>query len=151
VIVPALQIDSSNGSFTGDWTINTGWLKGTAVNSLGLGNFTVVGSQTNVGGTVITGATLDFDYDIFNPTKALTLQGTTSKLILDQNLTFGSVSINSTVLGPGIYTFDQLKSQFEFNIVDGGNGTITVVPEPVSTTLLLVGGLGLASMRRRRA
>jgi hypothetical protein len=142
VTAPALQINSSNSSFTGDWIVNSGWLKGTGANSLGLGNFTVASTQGP--------STLDFDYDISNPSKSLTLIGTTSKLILDQNLTFGSVTINSTPLAQGFYTFQQLNSQFDANFVDGGTGTIAVVPEPMSAGLLLIGSLSLIGFRRRR-
>jgi len=140
VTAPALQIASSNGAFSGNWTLNAGWLKGSGANSLGTGNFTLTSSEGP--------STIDFDYDLSSPSRSLVLTGTASKLVLDQNLTFGTVTINGTTLAPGLYTYAQLNSQFDSNIVDGGTGTVTVVPEPASAALLLLGTL--PALRRRR-
>ena len=138
---PALRIDSSNPLFTGDWLVNSGWLKGAGLNSLGFGNIFLNSTQG--------ASTLDLDYDLNNPAGSLTLAGTTSKLILDQNLTLGAVTINGTSLTPGVHTFAELNAAFDGNIVDGGTGTVTVVPEPSSAVALLA-GIPIVVRRRRR-
>jgi hypothetical protein len=139
--LPALRIDSSNPLFTGDWILNSGWLKAAGLNSLGFGDI----SLTSVQGP----STLDFDYNYLNPVGSLTLAGATSKLVVDQDLTFGAVTINGTPLAAGTYTAAQLNSSFDANIVDGGTGTLTVVPEP-SVALAIAGGIGVLAIRRRR-
>jgi hypothetical protein len=137
---PALLINSSNSAFTGNWTLNSGWLKGAGLNALGFGNITLTSTQGP--------STLDLDYDLTNATGSLTLTGTTSKLVLDQNLTFGAVTINGTSLTPGLHSFAELDGNFGANIVDGGNGSIRVVPEPSAFGLLALGSMVL--LRRRR-
>ena len=141
VTAPAVQISSSNPTFTGDWIVNAGWLQGSGPNSLGFGDITLTSAQA--------ASTLDLNYDLNNPTGALTLAGTTSKLVLDQNLTFGSVSINGSSLAPGFYSFAALNSSFDANIVDGGTGSITVIPEPTVPLLALIGAGALFTRRRK--
>jgi hypothetical protein len=140
VTVPALQISSSNPTFGGDWIVNSGWLQGSGVNSLGFGDIILTSLQAP--------STLDLNYDLTNPSGALTLSGATSKLVLDQNLTFGSVSINGTSLAPGFYTFADLNGAFDANIVEGGTGSITVVPEPTVPLLAFFGAAALFARRR---
>jgi hypothetical protein len=134
---PALRIDSSNPAFTGDWTLNAGWLKGAGVNS----DFTLTSSEGP--------STLDLDYDLFNAAGSLVLSGTSSKLVVDQNLTFGAVTINGTSLAPGTYSAADLNASFDANIVDGGTGTVTVVPEPTGAVAALLGGCTVLLRRRR--
>jgi hypothetical protein len=141
--IPALRIDSSNPTFTGNWIVNSGWLQGVGANALGFGNITLTGTQGP--------ATLDYDYDAINPIGILTLSDPTSKLILDQNLTFAGVTIDGTALTPGLHTFAELNALFDANIVDGGNGTIRigVVPEPTGFALWLLGCLTIFGARKR--
>jgi hypothetical protein len=138
---PALRIDSSNPNFSGDWIVNSGWLKGVGVDALGFGDITLTSTQGP--------STLDYDYNAVNPASFLTLNGTTSKLMLDQNLTFGGVTINGTPLTPGLHTFAELNAAFNANIVDGGSGTITVVPEPSAVVASLIGLVTMLGFRRR--
>jgi len=138
---PALEIDSTNLNFTGDWIVNAGWLKGVGANSLGFGDITLTGLQN--------AATLDVDYDLLNPTGSLVLQGTNTKLVVDQNLTFAAVNINGTQLAAGLYTAAQLNASFDANIVDGGTGTVRVIPEPSAALAALLGGVTILVRRRR--
>jgi hypothetical protein len=140
-VVPALLINSSNSAFTGNWTVNSGWLKAAGLNALGFGNISLTSTQG--------ASTLDLDYDLSNPTGSLTLAGGTSKLILDQNLTFGAVTINGVALSPGLHPFAELDASFDSNIVNGGNGSITVVPEPSAIGLLCAGAAVLIRRRRK--
>lgn len=146
---PAVQINSTNTNFTGNWTVNSGWLKGAGLNSLGFGNILMASQVVPALGTQA-GSTLDLDYNLTNPTGSLTLQDTLSKLILDQNLTFGAVTINGTPLSVGTHTFAELNAAFDANIVDGGTGNIIVVPEPSAFAMVLLGAFGLMRSRRRR-
>ena len=143
VTTPAVLVSSSNPTFTGNWTVNAGWLEGGGANALGSGNITLTSSQG--------ASTLDLDYNLTNPTGSLTLMTTSSKLTLDQNLTFGAVSINGTNLLPGVYTEPQLASLFPSNISSNSNAasTLTVVPEPAGAILALIGGVALFNRRRR--
>jgi len=135
---PPLNITSTNNSFSGGWNVATGFLKGTGLGSLGTGNITVAA-----------GAKFDSDYDINLPASSLTLAGNTSVMVLDQNDTFGAVTINGTSLAPGNYTFATLNATFDSNFQDGGTGSITVgVPEPTTLGVLALGGLFLARRRR---
>lgn len=146
---PALRIDSSNPNFTGDWTVNSGWLQGVGANSLGFGDILLTSFQSATG--IQAPSTLDLDYNLINPSGSLTLETTLSKLILDQDLTFGAVTINGTPLSVGVHSFAELNAAFDLNIVDGGTGNVIVVPEPSSTAIILLAGLGLSRPIRRRA
>jgi hypothetical protein len=114
------------------------------VGSLGTGNIVINGSAA-------TPALFDTDYNLSNPTKNLTLANTSSTWLLDQNYTFGTVSINGTNLAPGTYTESQLAATFPSNFAAGSNpaSTVTVVPEPVAAALLVIGGIAVVSRRRR--
>jgi hypothetical protein len=139
-IVPALLLNGTNTAFTGTWTLNSGWLKAAGLNSMGFGDISLTSTQG--------ASTLDLDYNLNNPSGALTLAGPTSKLVLDQSLTFRSVTINGTALTPGVHPFAELNANFDANFVDGGTGSITVVPEP-SSLVSLLGGVALLIRRRR--
>jgi hypothetical protein len=140
--VHALLINGFYPKFSGNWTINSGWIEAAGLNSMGFGNISL---KSTLGAS-----TLDFDYNISNPTGSLVLATTTSKLILDQSLTFGSVMINGTSLTPGLHTFAELNASFDANFVEGGTGSITVVPEPAGAAMALLGGVALILFRRRR-
>lgn len=138
---PPLDITSTNNTlFSGGWNVATGFLKGTGAGSLGSGSILVAA-----------GAKLDTDYDVNNPASSLTLAGSTSIMVLDQNDTFGAVTINGVPLAAGNYSFATLNSTFDSNFQDGGSGSITVgaVPEPATLGLLAMAGLWVGKRRRK--
>ena len=73
-----------------------------------------------------------------------------SRITLDKNVTFASVTLNATSLTPGTYSFAALNASYNTIFNDGGSGSITVVPEPATMALLGLGGL-LTFKRKRSA
>jgi len=132
-----VNVTSTNNTFSGGWNVQSGILHGQSSGSLGTGNITVGAS----GG-------FDTDYNVSLPTKSFSLSGL---MQLDQNDTFGNVSINGTPLAAGTYNFAQLSTAFPTNFVPGGTGSITVAPEPASLGIIAVSALGLLQRRRRSA
>lgn len=136
------RVETTNpaNAFTGGWNVISGALRGVAPGSLGMGSISVGAA----GG-------FDTDYDLILPTASFTLNGL---MQLDQNDTFGAISINGTALTPGTYTASQLTTQFPNNFFPGGTGSLTVaaVPEPgCLSTLVVPAGILLASRKRGAA
>lgn len=65
------------------------------------------------------------------------------------NETVGALFLGDTAAAPGIYGSVASGAQFQFDDYFSGTGTITVVPEPASTGMLLA-GVAVAGARRRR-
>ncbi|MDF3129644.1 PEP-CTERM sorting domain-containing protein [Kiritimatiellaeota bacterium B1221] len=137
-----LEISSVANTFDGEWRVNQ-YLSEIPLGFFASGN----GSLGNASVYIDTGVAFDVDYDISNPTKSLDMSGV---MTLDQDHTFGSVSIAGDVLAAGTYTFADLNSSYDANFVDGGTGSITVIPEPGSIVLLFVGMTGLFALTRRQ-
>jgi hypothetical protein len=110
----SMDIQSTNASYSGNWLVTGGYLKGTGWNSLGTGNI-IVGKGT-----------LEISYDIQTPS-GLTLLGGSSVMVLHQDCQFGAVTINGTALEPGTYSYGDLAAQFPGNFAYGGSGSITIV------------------------
>lgn len=147
-----VTFSSSNTTFTGNWELNAPSFF-TAIDSLG--SF----SSITIGGYF--GARLDANYDVTRTSASLIINsavslspGDNGKIVLDQNFTFGSVTIGGTALGTGTYTQSQLTDLGFGAFISGtGNGTLTVapIPEPSSFAMIAgLGGLGLVIVRRRR-
>jgi hypothetical protein len=124
----AQEVSGTSNTFTGAWVVKSGWLRGSAVGSLGTGNLTidplaavtVDASVTSAEGPAL----LQIDYPIVTTNK-LTLQNG-GMLVLDQDLTFGSVTIEGTSLTRGSHSYPELAAAFPKNIVPAGSGSITV-------------------------
>lgn len=67
-------------------------------------------------------------------------------VILDQDIIVGSLKIGETVYAAGTYTFEVLNTAFDAQFVDGGTGSITVIPEPRTMGLFVI---SLAAFFRR--
>jgi len=134
----ASRIETTNpaNTFSGGWNVVSGALHGAAPGSLGTGSI-----------TISTAGAFDTDYSVNLPTSSFTLNGL---MQLDQNDTFGSITINGTSLAPGTYSASQLAAQFPNNFVPGGTGSLTV-PEPGSLAALIFPATLLLARRGRRA
>ncbi len=126
-----LKLAHSSNTYTGDWTVTDGKLWASASNSLGSGDI-AIGANGKI----------DVDYDHYNADAAFTLDGLMT-LDADEDHTFGAITINSTSLSPGTYDFNYLNANFDANFVNGGSGTLTVIPEPGTLALLATGLIGL--------
>jgi len=91
--------------------------------------------------------TVSFGNDLYLAGSTFTAEST-SRITLDQDVSFGGLVIDGDVLAEGTYTYAFLESTYGDIFNDGGSGSITVVPEPTSGALLLA-GLGLLLHRRR--
>ncbi|HUS35725.1 MAG TPA: Ig-like domain-containing protein, partial [Verrucomicrobiae bacterium] len=141
--VRSLNIAGNTNTFSGKWNVAKGVLLGTGTNSLGTNNITVG----------VDGA-LETTYNINSPTATLQLNG---RMYLHQDDVFGSVTVGTTALAKGTYTFEELNAQFPNNFpatwtaklgaidVNGtpfetGSGSITVANDnttPVTITTAL--------------
>ncbi len=128
-----------NNTFSGNWDVNrsasgeNGSLLAVSDGSLGTGS-------VDIG----LGITLDVDYDIAM-LQSLVIEGL---LVLDQDHTVSALNIGGTNYAPGTYTFAELNAAHDANIVNGGSGSITVIPEPASLALV---GVGCVLMVRRHS
>lgn len=95
------------------------------------------------------GATLDFNNPLISSGGLVALP--TSRILLDEHVSFASVTLDETDLSPGVYDYNYLKTTFGDIFVDVdelNQGSITVVPEPAG--LVLLGSGALLMLRRRR-
>jgi hypothetical protein len=152
-LVSPFDIQSMNNPFSGNWTVNSAYLKGTAVGSLGNGTNSFTLNVTNPGPASPAGALFETDYDlvttgslVFGPS----VGGVHAMFLLDQNDTFGAVNIEGVSLTPGVYTAPQLIAQFPNNFDPSSTGRITVaIPEPTSIALALC-GVAISALGRGR-
>ncbi|MCB1097588.1 MAG: hypothetical protein KDN22_18595 [Verrucomicrobiae bacterium] len=98
-------------AFTGDWII-LDTVGAAGRNALGSGNITISG----------TGA-LDFDYDYFNANATLTLNGSTSQLVIDQTISVGELKVRGLDLPEGVYEGVAIEALGQ-NFVDRGGSLV---------------------------
>ena len=112
----AVSLLGDNSEFAGGWEVDRVTLIAGSSNSLGRSDVTLIDG------------TLDPDANLNLPEQKLTLVGGAIKLVLDQDMAFGAVSVGDLFDFPeGTYTADDLIGLgfTEDNVVDGG-GTLVV-------------------------
>lgn len=95
------------------------------------------------------GATLNFNNPLIS--SGGLVASSSSRILLDEQVSFASVTLGETDLSPGVYDYNYLKTTFGDIFVDVdelSQGSITVVPEPAG--LALLGSGALLMLRRRR-
>ena len=106
-------------SFSGDWIIED-TVSAAGNNALGSGNITING----------TGA-LDFNYDYHNASARLTLNGSTSQLVIDQTISVGDLLVRWLDLPNGVYEGVALEALGQ-NFVDRGGKLVVGGADPDS-------------------
>jgi hypothetical protein len=127
-VVPAVEVTSSNNTFSGDWIVKSGLLKGTGSNSLGSGNIVI--APTN---SVMVLAQVEFMYDIASPGVLTLTNG--GQVILHQDVRFAEVVIEGTSLAGGTHAYADLLAAYPNNFAPGGSGSVFVTgsSEPAVT------------------
>lgn len=155
-----LTLNGTGNTFNGLWTVG-----GENVNILGVEYdnsntliSTLVGSSSGSLGvdssvTLNIWSRLDLDYD-WTTSGALTLadnagNATSIIMTLDQSITVGSLSVAGFSFDPGTYNYTDLSGAGYGDYFTNGGGSITVVPEPRSFGLLLLGSIGIVLWGRR--
>ncbi|MDA0814940.1 MAG: hypothetical protein O3C21_21380 [Verrucomicrobia bacterium] len=105
--------------FSGDWIIED-TVSAAGINAFGSGNITING----------TGA-LDFNYDYHNARALLTLNGSTSQLVIDQTISVGSLLVRGLDLPNGVYEGVALEALGQ-NFVDRGGKLVVGGTNPDS-------------------
>ena len=131
----AQTVSGNSNTFSGQWTVQCGWLLGSGTNSLGTNSITVdpgslgylvdlpnATSPNNGPGSAV----VEFGYDI-NSGGVLTLTNG-GTLRLHQNCAFSAVLIEGVALTPGTHFMPELLANYGNNIVGGSSGSITIQP-----------------------
>lgn len=128
----AQTVSGNSNTYTGQWIVQCGWLRGTGTNSLGTNSITVdplntayladMPNATSAAGP----AWFEPGYDM-NSAGTLTLVNG-GILRLHQNCIFSQVLIEGTPLSAGTHFYSELLASFPGNIAAGGSGSITVRP-----------------------
>lgn len=127
-------ISGNSNTFSGQWTIRAGWLRGVGTNSLGTGNIVVdpyaeVPLDPNVVATttIFNGpAILEPMYDLNSPGTLTLANG--GQMRLHQNCAFTAVTIDGMPLSSGTHYYAELAATYPANFPAGGSGAITVKP-----------------------
>jgi surface-anchored protein len=103
---------------------------------------------------VAAGASNPGNFALFNSSSAIRLSATGSEVGTSSfSITTGHIHYNWGFSAPGTYTFD-LKASYtdaDFGVLESATETYTfnVIPEPSSSTLLLIGLVGWVATRKR--
>ena len=103
---------------------------------------------------VAAGASNPGNFALFNSSSAIRLSATGSEVGTSSfSITTGHIHYNWGFSAPGTYTFD-LKASYtdaDFGVLESATETYTfnVIPEPSSSTLLLIGLVGWVAVRKR--
>ena len=103
---------------------------------------------------VAAGAANPGNFALFNSSSAIRLSATGSEVGTSSfSITTGHIHYNWGFSAPGTYTFD-LKASYtdtDFGVLESATETFTfnVIPEPSSSTLLLIGLVGWVATRKR--
>ena len=103
---------------------------------------------------VAAGASNPGNFALFNSSSAIRLSATGSVVGTSSfSITTGHIHYNWGFSAPGTYTFD-LKASYtdaDFGVLESATETYTfnVIPEPSSSTLLLIGLVGWVAVRKR--
>ena len=103
---------------------------------------------------VAAGASNPGNFALFNSSSAIRLSATGSEVGTSSfSITTGHIHYNWGFSAPGTYTFD-LKASYtdaNFGVLESATETYTfnVIPEPSSSTLLLIGFVGWVATRKR--
>ncbi len=144
-----ISVTNSTNEFDGTWRVGgSATVLGAAVSSTA-NTVTTLKAAAGLGEA----ANLQIDaFGHFDPDYDWSTSGTLTinddaLVTLDQNLTVGGLSILGNQFSAGTYSFSDLNSAYDSLFVDGGTGSITVVPEPSAAGMAALGGLLL--IRRR--
>jgi len=124
------QVSNSGNTFSGQWIVQCGWLRGSVSNGLGTNSITVdplyngylsaMPAATSPAGPAWVEAN-----DDLNSAGALTLTNG-GIFILHQNCIFSSIKIEGVSLSPGTHYFPELAANFPANFPVNGSGSLTV-------------------------
>lgn len=130
------------------YTINSAITGGSNLTVEGAGLAILNNASSTFSGTFFGTSSVILDFDTSYAASSLNLaSGTQLKLNDNANIAFQNVTFGATELGAGTYTFAELNTAYDSFIVNGGSGTLTVIPEPASLALV---GLGMLCMLGRR-
>jgi len=123
--IPCMEVASVTNSFSGDWIVKAGYLKGSGFNSLGSGNIVLDPSYYPPSSLILYLTELsngpvrfEVDYDITSP-GTLTLRSG-AKMLLHQNCSFSAVVIEDVLLPEGLHTYSELRTNFPATFPGGG-------------------------------
>ena len=103
--------------FTGNWIIED-TVGAVGANALGSGDISITGNGA-----------LDFDYDYHNATGTITLEGSTSQLVVDHIISVGTLTVRGINLPDGVYSGAAIEALGQ-NFVDRGGQMIIAGENP---------------------
>ena len=136
-----LQIDN--------WTGNGTLRMGNATSAVGYYGLTITDALGFTGTIDSTFGTTDWknDADLSNASYKIVDAGY-EDVILNSDIKVGALTIGATTYTPGTYSFATLNAAHDSSFVDGGTGSIKVIPEPAALGLLVTASAGIMAVRR---